>query len=120
MAGLRPGFDWVQRSGAQAAADGSPQGGEGVFGEDCVEAVGREQLALPVRDVGLVQPSDAADQEPGGGPVLLRLAGERGALGLGDLRVGDSALRALVSDRLRVLDRCPGVLGDRGDQLADY
>ncbi len=62
-------------------------------GERGVEAPGNEQLVLPVGHRGRVQPFDLADEEAGGGAVLLRFAGERGVLDLGDLGVGYSAFR---------------------------
>ena len=55
--------------------------------------------------------TDAADDEPGGDLLLLRLRDECRVPGSRDLRVEDPAFRLPVPDGLRVLDRCPGVFG---------
>jgi len=80
-----------------------------------VVAVGGEQLALVVG----VHVLDPAHDQPGGDAAGRGLAGERGVADLGDLRVADPALLRLVEDRVGVLDRRPGVLGDPGDRRPD-
>ena len=90
-------------------------------GEHGVVAVDREQLALlgglSGRHVFHVEPADSAHDQPGGDLLAATTAGERGEPDLGDLGVGDPPLLVLVVDRVRILDRGPGLLLDVGDRF---
>jgi hypothetical protein len=79
--------------------------------EHPVVPVRREQLTLPGGGAGRVESFDAAHDQPSLDPVLGAGRFERGAGGLGDLRVGDPPLLLFIEDRGRELIEIHAVLG---------
>ena len=78
-------------------------------------AVCGEQLALVVG----VHVLDSARDQPGVDVFGLGLGREREVVDLGDLSVADPPLLIVVEDCVGVLNRCPGILSDAVDPLAD-
>ncbi|WP_246872592.1 hypothetical protein [Rhodococcus sp. DMU1] len=77
-----------------------------------------EQFALPVA-VGRVQPSHPPDDQAAGHMLALAAGGEDRDLGFCELGIGDPPPLVLVVDGVRVLDRRPRRLVDRGDRRLD-
>jgi hypothetical protein len=104
----------------------------GLVGCDCVEEVGvgggEEGVEPPGVEQGVlagglvllgVEVRDPADYEPVGHLLGLLLRSERGERHFGDLGTGDPLLRLFIEDEIGVLDRGPGVVGNRGDRSLD-
>ena len=90
----------------------------GCGGEERVESPGIEQAPLPVRGFR-VQIGDATHYEPARHLLVLLLRGECGEVDLGDFGAGDPSFGVFVVDRVGVVDRGPGVVGDGGDGAFD-
>ena len=92
-------------------------GVEGCGGEEGVEPVRVEQGR--VGKVLLVQFRDSPHREAPGDVVFLRSGGECGEGDLVDLGFGDPGIGAVVEDRVGVVDRRPGGLGNHRDRAFD-
>jgi AcrR family transcriptional regulator len=79
-----------------------------------------EQLALGVHgDVVGVGVADPPDDQPGGDLAGFGFRGERSERDLGDLGVTDPLLQLIVEDRVRVVDRGPGIVRNLADGCGD-